>query len=177
MDARFRMEKCQSWGHVGGKEDHRMHGCVEFDESRDGTAEDWNAIIFDLPVANGVVREVRRRIMDAARRLPFSESELDSIETSVGEAALNAVRHGSPQGLNDFLRVCCRRDKGRLIVEITDRGKGFVPSNVPLPVAENMKSDGYGLCLMQGLMDEIEYLRAPQGGTTVRLMKRYADVD
>ena len=131
------------------------------------------SMTFELTADHGVVREVRRRVMEMASRLPFTGADLASIEMAVGEAALNAVRHGSPRGSQDRLRVRCERRSERLVVEISDEGQGFSPSSVPSPIAEDLKSNGYGLCLMQGMMDEVEIGFSPLGGTTVRLTKAF----
>jgi serine/threonine-protein kinase RsbW len=141
--------------------------------SPDGRARTWQALTFKVPVTDRVIREVRNRIMEVAESLKFDESDLDSIETAVGEATLNAVRHGSPQGEENLLKVRCERNDEQFAVEITDEGEGFAPCDVPIPVAEDMNVCGYGLFLMRGLMDEVQYMRSPEGGTTVRLVKRF----
>lgn len=126
---------------------------------------------FNIPSDRGAVREVRRRVLDFARQLPFTKSDLNSIEIAVGEAAVNAVRYGSPLGAVDHLHVSCEYRDGMFTIEISDQGGGFVPSNVPRPVAEDMKSNGYGLCLMNGLMDDVRYVFTDEGGTTVHMSK------
>jgi serine/threonine-protein kinase RsbW len=140
-------------------------------------ARDWSTSTFAVHAGAGCARNVRHRIMDLARSLPFSSAELDSIEIAVGEAALNAARHGSPNGADDLLRVHCERNAGQFIIEITDQGEGFSPLAVSEPVAENMNCSGYGICLMKNLMDDLRFVSTEEGGTTVRMMKRYAVVD
>jgi anti-sigma regulatory factor (Ser/Thr protein kinase) len=137
----------------------------------------WTSISFDERADDGAARRVRHQVMGLARLLPFNDSDLDSIETAVGEAALNAAKHGSPRGGEDRLHVCCARTGGRFIIEITDQGSGFIPEFVAEPIAENLCTSGYGICLMRGLMDETRFTLSHEGGTTVHLMKRYATVD
>lgn len=127
---------------------------------------------FHIPSDRGAVREIRRRVMEFACQLPFSKSDLKSIELAVGEAAVNGVRYGSPLGPVDQLHVTCEYNDGTMTVQISDQGGGFAPGAVPCPVAEDMKSSGYGLCLMNGLMDEVQFSFGPEGGTTVRMSKR-----
>jgi anti-sigma regulatory factor (Ser/Thr protein kinase) len=135
---------------------------------------EMRCVAFELPADNRAARHLRHRVMEFARALPFSSSDLDSIEIAVGEAAQNAARHGSPRSGDDHLQVYCEHTPGEFVVEITDQGGGFHPEAVPSPIAEDLKINGYGLCLMQGLMDEIEFITASHGGTKVRMMKRYA---
>ena len=131
---------------------------------------------FNVTPDRGAVREVRRRVMEFARTLPFSKEELNSIEIAVGEAAANAVRHGSPLGPSDHFTVRCEYVGGTFTVEIIDQGGGFAPSMVPAPVAEDLKTNGYGLCLMNGLMDEVKFDFTPDGGTIARLTKKVRPV-
>ena len=132
---------------------------------------DPSFITFDLPSDRTAAREVRRRVLDFARHLPFSKGDLNSIEIAVGEAAVNTVRHGSPFGGVDHLHVRCEVHDGTLTIEISDKGQGFAPASVPCPVAEDLKSHGYGLCLMNGLMDDVAFDFTAEGGTTVRMTK------
>jgi anti-sigma regulatory factor (Ser/Thr protein kinase) len=127
---------------------------------------------FDIPSDRGAVREIRRRVLEFARQLPFPKGDLNSIEIAVGEAAVNAVRYGSPLGQIDRLHVTCEFQGDLLTIEIIDQGAGFMPSAVPCPVAEDLKSSGYGLCLMSGLMDDVYFDSSPEGGTSVRMSKR-----
>lgn len=127
---------------------------------------------FHLPSDRSAIKAIRRRVLDFSRHLPFSRSDLNSIEIAVGEAAVNAVRYGSPLGSVDQLQVTCEYQDDVLTIQISDQGAGFAPSTVPEPIAEDLKSNGYGLCLMNGLMDEVIFIFSPDGGTTVRMAKR-----
>lgn len=126
---------------------------------------------FSIPSELRAVREVRRRVGEIARSLCFSSDDVERIQTAVGEAALNGVKHGSPRGGEDRVTVCCFSENGTLAVEVSDSGHGFSPEAVPLPIAENMKPSGYGISLMRGLMDEVSFVPTA-AGTTVRLVKR-----
>ncbi|MBW3623185.1 MAG: ATP-binding protein [Armatimonadetes bacterium] len=131
---------------------------------------------FNVPSVRGTARVVRRRVLEFARHLPLSKGDLQSIEIAVGEATVNAVRHGSPLEGVDHLQVTCEYQNEILTIEISDQGNGFMPANVPCPVAEDLKSDGYGICLMNGLMDQVRFSFGPDGGTTVRMVKRVSPV-
>ena len=58
---------------------------------------------------------------------------------------------------------------------MTDQGEGFDPVNVPDPTApENiLKTSGRGNFLMRNFMDDVQWLPRQNGGTTVRLVKRF----
>ena len=62
-----------------------------------------------------------------------------------------------------------------LVIKVTDRGKGFDKSQVKIPtIEEKITSDhkrGWGLQLIQELMDTVEFESTGQG-TTVTMTKK-----
>ena len=62
----------------------------------------------------------------------------------------------------------------KLQIEITDLGVGFVPEEVEEPrIEEKLKANrkrGWGLKIIEGLMDEVE-VETGSHGTTVRMTK------
>lgn len=100
----------------------------------------------------------------------FSEEELADMHLAVGEACMNAFKHGSPRGESDEIRVTCRKSELMLVVEISDDGNGFDPDSIPTPTPGSMPETGAGLLLIRALVDAVEY--SFDAGTTVRLTKR-----
>lgn len=119
-------------------------------------------------------RRVRQFVRDLAQSYPFSQDDLERIETAVGEAVLNAVRHGSPLGPENQVTVHSSCNESGLIIDVSDEGKGFNPEEVPKPDPYQLQSSGYGIALMRGMMDEVTFSRNEKGGTTVRLFKRFS---
>lgn len=119
-------------------------------------------------------RRVRQFVRNRAQSYPFSQDDLEKIETAVGEAVLNAVRHGSPLGSKNRITVHSSCSESGLIIEISDEGKGFNPEEVQKPDPYQLRSSGYGIALMRGMMDEVTFSRNEKGGTTVRLFKRFS---
>lgn len=124
--------------------------------------------------AASIPREVsmlRRRVMEffnSASSL-FSQDELSDVELAVGEACLNAFKHGSPKGESDEVRVKCMKSERTLIAEVSDNGYGFNPSSIPIPSPNSLAETGIGIFLMRTIMNSVEFKFG--GGTTVRLVK------
>ncbi|WP_393916381.1 ATP-binding protein [Halostreptopolyspora alba] len=89
-----------------------------------------------------------------------------SILLTVSEACTNAVEHGAPAVEYE---VTAEVDDESCLVEIADSGSAFTPERVSLPDAES--ESGRGILLMRYLADEVRFLPAQFGGTTVRLRK------
>jgi serine/threonine-protein kinase RsbW len=113
---------------------------------------------------------IRNCVGAVARELGFSEGGVRDILIAVSEAATNALKHGSPRGRQDEITVRCHTEADRLVIEVMDRGVGFDPLSVPVPVAEQMQEGGMGIFFMRTLMDEVTF-DCSISGTTARLVK------
>jgi anti-sigma regulatory factor (Ser/Thr protein kinase) len=95
-----------------------------------------------------------------------------NVELAVQETSANIVTHayqGQPGGR---IAVTLRVEDGprRLVVELRDSGKAFDREAIPLPDLENGQIHGYGLFLVESLMDEVQYQPQP-GHNQWRLVK------
>ena len=122
-----------------------------------------------LPCRSEFAVIARMQAEAIARRVGYTEEEIQDIKTAVGEACDNAIEHGaSPQGIRVYYQLTMEN----LIVEVQDFGHGFNPNgygdNLPDPLAER----GRGIFLMNRFMDSVEYIRDPETpGTKVILSK------
>ena len=104
-------------------------------------------------------------------------AELD-VELALREALGNAVLHGNEYDKNKRVNLTLEHKGQELIVTITDEGPGFVPEEVPDPLApENLlKGSGRGIFLMRAFMDEVRF-RKMNPGTEIILIKRLQNND
>lgn len=126
--------------------------------------------IFTVSARPEVVSDIRRQVALLARKLPFSDQEIEDIKLAVGEAATNAIRHGSPLGDGNRLTIHCEQMDDRFIIEVSDEGPGFDPASVVCRVPDQFAEGGRGLFFMKQLMDEVTVRCGP--GAMVRLVKR-----
>ncbi len=94
---------------------------------------------------------------------------------AVREAVTNAMVHGNQEDEAKSVEVTFNCRANELEVEISDQGSGFDPTEVPDPTDPGnlMKTSGRGIFLMRTFMDDIEWLARPDGGTTVRMTKKF----
>jgi serine/threonine-protein kinase RsbW len=108
-----------------------------------------------------------------AARTGFDEDTRGGISMAVREAMINAVLHGNAYDPNKYVNLTFEQNGPELTVIIVDQGKGFVPDEVPDPLApENLlKQSGRGIFLMRAFMDEVRF-RKLDPGTEITLIKR-----
>ena len=108
-----------------------------------------------------------------AARAGLDEDTRGGVSMAVREGMINAILHGNAYDPGKRVNLSFERTGGELIVTISDEGKGFVPEEVPDPLApENLlKESGRGIFLMRAFMDEVRF-RKLNPGTEITLIKR-----
>jgi serine/threonine-protein kinase RsbW len=108
-----------------------------------------------------------------ASQAGLDEDTRGGISMAVREAMINAILHGNAYDPAKRVNLTFEQNGEELIVTVIDEGKGFVPAEVPDPLApENLlKQSGRGIFLMRAFMDEVRF-RKLNPGTEITLIKR-----
>jgi len=124
-------------------------------------------IIPDMELAATKTAEV------VAKHMELNEEKSAEISMAIIEATINAFEHSESDAGNVEIHFVIESDT--LVIKVTDKGKGFDPSKVKIPkIEEKLGADrkrGWGLKLIQELMDTVEYESTPEG-TTVTMTKK-----
>ncbi|HIA95225.1 MAG TPA: ATP-binding protein [Candidatus Marinimicrobia bacterium] len=124
-------------------------------------------IIPDMELAATKTAEV------VAKHMNLDEEKSAEIGMALIEAIINAFEHSGSDSENVEIHFVIQGDT--LVIKVTDKGKGFDPSKVKIPnIEEKLRSDkkrGWGLKLIQELMDTVEFESTPEG-TTVTMTKK-----
>lgn len=129
-----------------------------------------------LPSKLGYERVAMDAAASLASRMGFETDRVSALKTAVSEAVTNAIEHGNQhdEAMKVVVLLTVRGDE--LIVSVTDQGHKTIDeayvSRVP-QISEAMKRDdkgGWGIWLIQELMDEVEFTTAPSGGNQVRMV-------
>src|SRR5664279_954934 len=108
-----------------------------------------------------------------ASQVGLDEDTRGGISMAVREAMINGILHGNAYDPAKHVNLTFEYNEQELIVTVTDQGKGFIPDEVPNPLApENLlKQSGRGIFLMRAFMDEVRF-RKLNPGTEITLIKR-----
>ena len=94
-----------------------------------------------------------------------------NIELAVHEVCTNIIEHaygGLPGRIQIVFTMLANPQ--RLVVEMVDNGRSFEYASIPLPNPEEPQVRGYGLFLIQELMDKVDY-HSNSSGNSWRLVK------
>ncbi len=128
-----------------------------------------------LPSRIEAVNEAATAVAEILKRAGASEEAVFGVDMAVREAVTNAVLHGNRQDEAKVVRVSLKTSPESLELKVHDEGVGFNPKSVPDCTAEEnlLKTSGRGIFFMRNFMDEVEWVVPPEGGTTVRMVKRF----
>ncbi len=120
------------------------------------------------------VGEAAAAIAEFMRRQGMSEDVAFGVDMAVREAVTNAVLHGNKLDKNKSVDIKLKNGPEGFEITIHDEGRGFNPGEVPDPTKEEnlLRTSGRGIFFMRNFMDEVEWFIRPEGGTTVRMMKK-----
>src|ERR1700738_5442218 len=104
----------------------------------------------------------------------FSEDECYRIGISVREGVINAFHYGNQEKPEKKIHRAGDITGEKLIIHVTDEGKGFHLSDVPDPLAEEnlLSTSGRGIFLMRAFMDEFDVVPGRTGGAEIIMSKK-----
>jgi diguanylate cyclase (GGDEF)-like protein len=114
-----------------------------------------------------------------AKKCDFLPESIDEMRLAFIEAIINAKEHAPkdiPGGQKSEIGVGMTYDGELLTIQVRDYGKGFDPGTVEAPdIKKKLKSAnkrGWGLMLMERLMDAVEIASFPPTGTLIKMIKK-----
>jgi len=106
---------------------------------------------------------------------PLDEEALDDVLLAVTEAASNVIRHAFEGRTDGRLRVEADFHPDRLRLRLIHDGVPLDPDAVVPPSLDGSRESGFGLFIIEQVMDEVRYTLDTTGRTVVRLSKFRTD--
>jgi serine/threonine-protein kinase RsbW len=130
--------------------------------------EQNRVVTLRLPSELGYEKVAMASVAVVAKRMGFLPERIDDIKSAVAEACLNAIEHGN--GLDGLSPVTVElaMHGNCLEINVSDTGRNRMPTLLPRPGLSPCNR-GWGLYLMQCLVDEFDIRQSPQGGNTICL--------
>ena len=108
-----------------------------------------------------------------AKMMDLPEERIEDLKTAVAEACLNAIEHGNKLDASMKVGVTLTVADSKLQVAVRDQGQGTGPvasPDIDSKIEGETASRGWGIFLIQSLMDEVTFESTPEGGNQVRMI-------
>lgn len=134
---------------------------------------DFTEVDLKIPMLPDMEIAATKTAEAMAEYLSFDQDKTDEIKLALIEATLNAFEHSKSK--ERFVEIKFEANNDELTIKIHDSGGGFDSDNVETPdINKKIKSDykrGWGMQLMDQLMDSVEVINN-KNGCTIILTKR-----
>lgn len=116
------------------------------------------------------IRDARQWLLDRARDQGVTDGDAWAVELALAEALANVIRHGygGRPGLNIEIALSIGTD--RVELEVLDNARPFARDSVAIQPLDTPRTGGYGLHLIEEVMDTVEYSGDERGGR-LRMVK------
>jgi len=117
------------------------------------------------------LRPLSEKVENWMRVYGFPGKDIFAVRLALGEATINAFRHGTRGAPDKPVRVSYLVRSSEVVIEVEDDGPGFDPELVPDPLAGELTSrmSGRGLFLMRVYMSGVSFNRVGNRVTMCRL--------
>ena len=127
-----------------------------------------------IPILPNIELLVGKVVSELARYMKLDQNEEDEVKMATIEACLNAFEHSKSKDGKVYLKFQIANDE--LMVVVRDSGVGFNSEELNPPPIEEMLSGkrkrGWGLKIIENLVDSVEIHSEKGKGTTVIIRKR-----
>jgi serine/threonine-protein kinase RsbW len=117
-----------------------------------------------------------RAFLDAACRQAWAveadDEALCELELAVQEAVTNVIRHAYRGERDRPIDVIIRTDRNLADVTLRHEGDDFDPTSVQPPSFDGSRFGGFGVYMIEQLVDQVIYDRDTEGRNGVRLIKK-----
>ena len=131
-------------------------------------------VVVTFPMAPEMELIACEKASAVARSMGMSQDKIDEVKLAVIEACLNALEHSraQPREFQITFSVLGRNEPESLQITVRDTGVGFQQQPGRGGAKEKVKlhKRGWGLSIIEGLMDEV-HIESGSGGTTVVMSK------
>jgi serine/threonine-protein kinase RsbW len=108
-----------------------------------------------------------------AKAMAFPPDRVEDLKTAVAEACMNAIEHGNKMDASTKVGVTLTVVDGRLQVDVEDEGRGIGTVQTPdieTKIAGEGDRRGWGIFLINSLMDEVTFESTPEGKNVVKMI-------
>ena len=117
------------------------------------------------------VAHARQWIAEKAKQADFSDEEISDLQVVISEAFANAVKHSYRMEDNHEIVLSVVISPEKIAMTVRDFGNKINLNRYQRPDLDAPTEGGYGIFLMQSLMDIVEFDISHKLGTELKMVK------
>jgi serine/threonine-protein kinase RsbW len=126
---------------------------------------------FAMPTELAAIDAARRWASGLARGAGLDDVAISEVELAMTEALSNVIGHSYEGRAGEEVLLSLDIDDARLALGIRDGGRPFEPEDYRPPDLDEPADGGYGVFLIEELMDELSRRPLQDGSTLVELVR------
>jgi serine/threonine-protein kinase RsbW len=139
---------------------------------KDGLVDsDERSVRLTIPARAEYITLGRLALTAIARVRPLSEETLSDLKLALTEACTNSVRHAYREGRTGVVEIVYQLERDRLVVEVTDDGRGFRLTEIESAGNGDFSEGGLGIAIIRAVTDEVDIRERESGGSRLRFVK------
>ena len=112
----------------------------------------------NFKIESASLKEVRVFAREIFKKNQIFDQHTDDLVLALAEAAQNIVKHGyNNQPTDDEMKIIIKFNNKVLSMELMDKGKPVVPSNIKPINLDDIKAGGLGTFFIGQIMDEVVF--------------------
>jgi anti-sigma regulatory factor (Ser/Thr protein kinase) len=112
----------------------------------------------NFKIVSSSLKEVRVFAREIFKKTNIFEKDADDLVLALAEAAQNIVKHGyNNEPTEDEMKIVISFKDNILSMELMDKGKPVVPSNIKPRNLDDIKAGGLGTFFIGQIMDEVMF--------------------
>jgi serine/threonine-protein kinase RsbW len=146
------------------------------DPARASPNGDARKVRLTIPAKAEYITLVRLALSGLSLLRPLDDETLGDLKLAVTEACSNSIRHAYRDGREGAVQVSYELYPDRLVVEVSDDGKGFTASEQASAAQGPLSEGGLGIAIIRELADELDVGPGTSGkGSRLRFVKFIQD--
>lgn len=110
-----------------------------------------------LRSSSGTLALIRRVIVACVQHLGLTSTTLEGVKLATTEACTNIIKHAYKFDETKSFDMELKSSCNVFVIELLYSDPGFEPCNIPIRNLKEVREGGYGVFLMQNIMDYVNY--------------------
>lgn len=128
--------------------------------------------LLTIPSHPAKLTEIHRWLVEPAQRANLSPEDIADVQLAVIEACANIIEHAYGGRFDQPIALAAQASDGELKLTIRDGGEPFDLTAYQTPSLDDNGEIGYGIYLMQQIMDQVQFDRSVTGETVLTMVKQ-----